>query len=692
MKNYLKISLFPVLLISSIGLLSFQPVPIVPESLSKLASPLKIDLNAAADNWLKTVAEVEYKSTAPESEFLYYGLFNLGTGLDERIKESGNKDVEECEKKGQNYSSRCYLRSFRNNVLYSIYSSSILRETSYKWLLPGWKEMVSKMDETRKKLLSKIVNHMIEYSEKFDYSKELAFYKYSLENGKYLFISEYPVIKGIEVEDESLLNPYRKGEAWIFRRIHSKQMTISDIKYWMGRIKSDLSLDDTNESYVLYPRKTNRIFDSAEARISRKDYSEAIKEYNKGLEIVGKSQIGFLKKDAEAFYNRAFAKYELKDTIGAVKDLDVALKIDPDHIDSYYLRGKINCDLEKYIKALSDLNHFLQFYSRDILALKYRALSNYFLGDYTGSIDDLTKVINTKPQTFFLSFGKPVDFTRVITAEDQKGEYYYLRGLVRNSAMENDSAISDLNKAIELYYKTTDVFSVLGNCWFNKGDYRKAIRFQDQAIDLDKQNSVAFYRRGVSKNKMKEYTSAINDFDKSLIINSQNSECYVKRANSKYSLNDFNGAIVDYRKATDIKPDDYNSFFGLCLAYSKLKDYASAIESAKKGLEIKPDSPVLLGNLGYYYLESGDLKSAQKNYLQAIQLKKENIDVILGLSLCSFLVKDKVNALKYYEEAKRLYPKLANGMEGIASLEAEGYFYSEEIKIKFEKMFKKIIR
>ncbi|MGE4597046.1 MAG: tetratricopeptide repeat protein [Methylophilaceae bacterium] len=66
---------------------------------------------------------------------------------------------------------------------------------------------------------------------------------------------------------------------------------------------------------------------SAEEKYDLKDYSGAIADYNKAIEINP--------NHADAYYNRGIAKDNLEDYYGAIADYTKAIEIDPNDAEAY---------------------------------------------------------------------------------------------------------------------------------------------------------------------------------------------------------------------------------------------------------------------------------------------------------------------------------------------------------------------
>jgi len=219
--------------------------PPAPAAISSLAEPLEVNMRSAAYRWIKAIKEFNYKSSIATEQpmfFIAYALFNLGDFMDKSINASGNKDYKECINKGLplEVASNCYLKSFKEKVMHRIYASKDLQETAYNWVLPEWKKALANMDNDRKNLIKNILNHMISYTNNYNYKKELDFYNQCQGKKEYLFTSTYPIVNDEVNYENDIKNPYRKTEAWVFRRVHAKHLTATEINIWLKKINTDL--------------------------------------------------------------------------------------------------------------------------------------------------------------------------------------------------------------------------------------------------------------------------------------------------------------------------------------------------------------------------------------------------------------------------------------------------------------------
>lgn len=98
---------------------------------------------------------------------------------------------------------------------------------------------------------------------------------------------------------------------------------------------------------------------------------------------------------------------------------------------------------------------------------------------------------------------------------------YMNRGVEWRHKGEDDRALADYNKSIELNPSNSVVYNDRGNVWVDKGQYNQAMADYDQSIRLDPTYAKAFTNRGVLRLNNQEWASASEDFAHAHDLNSK---------------------------------------------------------------------------------------------------------------------------------------------------------------------------
>lgn len=115
---------------------------------------------------------------------------------------------------------------------------------------------------------------------------------------------------------------------------------------------------------------------------------EAIYDFTKIVNM--KSNVSIYQK-AYSYESRGEVKYQLKDTYGALEDLNKAIELAPLFKDSYLIRGNIYFSKNNFAPALKDYNKVLTIDPNDLDALINRAKIKIKLKDKKGGCLDLSR-------------------------------------------------------------------------------------------------------------------------------------------------------------------------------------------------------------------------------------------------------------------------------------------------------------
>ena len=119
---------------------------------------------------------------------------------------------------------------------------------------------------------------------------------------------------------------------------------------------------------------------------------------------------------------------------------------------------------------------------------------------------------------------------------------------------ENDLAIKDCDKAIQLKPDYAEPYSNRGSAYRNKGEIDRAIEDYDRAIQLKPNFVEAYYNRGLAYHEKGELDLAIKDYGKAIELNPKLVHPYNNRGNAYRQRRYFDKAIEHCDKAIKLNP------------------------------------------------------------------------------------------------------------------------------------------
>lgn len=135
----------------------------------------------------------------------------------------------------------------------------------------------------------------------------------------------------------------------------------------------------------------------------------------------------------------------------------------------------------------------------------------------------------------------------------KKAEDYYRQGELKSSFFDNDGAINEYQKALEIDSTYEDAYNKIALIYFNKKDYQNAIKYMNSYIRLVNNNADALYIRGMAKFSAEDLQGSIIDFDNAIKINSKHVRAFYARGLAKNKLGDFTNAVSDFDATLNLK-------------------------------------------------------------------------------------------------------------------------------------------
>jgi tetratricopeptide (TPR) repeat protein len=193
------------------------------------------------------------------------------------------------------------------------------------------------------------------------------------------------------------------------------------------------------------------------------------------------------------------------------------------------------------------------------------------------------------------------------------------------------------------------------------GDYKGAFENYDQSIKLNPNFANAYHGRGVSKKNLGDNQRAIADFNQAIKLKSDYAEAYYNRGFAKNDLKDYQGAIADYTESIRLKnPELYIPYNGRGISKKNLGDNQGAIADYNQAIKLNPDFAEAYYNRGVSKKNLGDNQGAIADYNQAIKLNPDYAYTYNNRGVSKSELKDYKGAIADYNQAIKLKPDYAD--------------------------------
>jgi tetratricopeptide (TPR) repeat protein len=371
----------------------------------------------------------------------------------------------------------------------------------------------------------------------------------------------------------------------------AKRMSIPE------EINEDLE-DLKNTVNKVYLAQIEEVVKNGSLKLENKEYDEAIKNFNKALEMT----------------NKMYLTDEMEEEINRIKALVYQAEL-KDLVD----RGDLSEEIQKYEKELEKLNKKMD-YAKTI-------------GDPTRRFKEMEEIKRSIDGVFHFKIKLLVE-QGVQLADSINFENSFKNFEAAITINESIKSPEFKNRiAIKYEYKLKLIDKA--QLEIKNQNYNVAIEDCKKAIELDSTYIDAYYYIGIANNEKKDYETAIGYFKKSIDLSPNYAKSWNHMGFSYEKLNQFDKAIDAYKKAVGFEPNYALANYNLGNGYKQENQFDNAINSYKKATEIDPNYAVAWLFMGYTYLDKNDYYSAFQNIEKAIDidsdLGKEIKSVIAGI-------------------------------------------------------------
>ena len=418
-------------------------------------------------------------------------------------------------------------------------------------------------------------------------------------------------------------------------------------------------------------------------------------EYGRALTAADLAIKYLPRKDAEyvifAYTTRAGVYLHLGDTVKAMTDYDMAIKVKPDEGDLYEKRAQIYFEQERYDLAAADYHKMIELNPGDVMG--YMGLGR-----------------NANEQRNWTEAIKQFDYVTKLSSDYSSG--YSFRAESYIGLEKWNEATDDIVSALALewdrkamYLATTlkePAFTmlvskmkiqsvkspnearwpyVMGTMYQHENQYKKAVEAYEEA---NKRNASPAILRWVAHcySEMGLYENALNSIDQALNMDSTDLVNLERKANILYEMGNAKSAIDVYTQVLNTQPEYAFGYYRRGWFKELTRDFDGAIEDLSICVVLDPEESYAFETRGDIYLRQGKKELAEADFLKVIEIENtpEKYSCIhyayQGLGqydkaiemMDSIIAREEDRAGSYYDAAC-LYSRMDNKQKALEYLE-----------------------
>jgi tetratricopeptide (TPR) repeat protein len=195
--------------------------------------------------------------------------------------------------------------------------------------------------------------------------------------------------------------------------------------------------------------------------------------------------------------------------------------------------------------------------------------------------------------------------------------------------------------------------------WKQCGYWKNSITLSNHALQVTKDNYMAYNNRGSAYDELGQYQRAIEDLNKSILLKPNYNLAYCNRGTAYAGLGQYQRAVEDFNKAIHLKPDFADAYHSRGTIYYNLGQKQLAIEDFNKAIRLKSDYIDAYYNRGTIYGALGQYQRAIEDFNKAIRLKPDYIDAYYNRGTAYAMLGQHPLAIEDYNKTIRLKPDYA---------------------------------
>jgi tetratricopeptide (TPR) repeat protein len=372
----------------------------------------------------------------------------------------------------------------------------------------------------------------------------------------------------------------------------------------MRRLR-DQVLEDLEKAVENNPKLAEAFILLAQLEINGGSQEKAIERVTKAIELLDDKPA----EKSNALVMRAVLR---SDTDDQLSDLEQAIQVNPDNDQAWEAKVRLEMRLGKLQEAMEDADNRLVADETNMFALLVAVECRLGLDKTDEAIELISKSLEK-------------DFN-----DDDKATMYRARARCYMSEQDNDTALKDLQAALDLNDRDTDALILRARIYlFDKQDIDKASRDVTDTLLVNPNSPDAVELRSYIAAREGRYSAAIRDMELLVRFQPENFD-WIRQLSSYYQMDNRPRKAIELLDAVvKSNPEDWRTLrlrgdakLSVSLHVEAIEDYEKAIAILEKSREVAEeqqgtdmDYSGLLNNLAWVLATSpqDDLRDGKKS-------------------------------------------------------------------------------
>ena len=283
----------------------------------------------------------------------------------------------------------------------------------------------------------------------------------------------------------------------------------------------------------------------------------------------------------KSWFNLGLVQYKLGNFKEAESALEKLLELAPDDIGAYELYGLILYQLGHFDRAIASYNLVIQAGPNDVLHVN-RALAYLATGRNKPALQDFGEALRLNPGNLNACLGKGIAlselgqsqlaiewFNRALELQPGHPATLSNRAIAHFQTGEREKAMDDFRAALARS-KAPSIFTARARCFLSAGNPDEAWYDVKEALHLSPGSPELFELLGEIEWERGNHEAAIESFSKALEADPKRSSCYFKRSKILVQNHRFYDAASDLYRVIEMDPFNQEAKAMLLNTYSQI--------------------------------------------------------------------------------------------------------------------------
>ncbi len=176
---------------------------------------------------------------------------------------------------------------------------------------------------------------------------------------------------------------------------------------------------------------------------------------------------------------------------------------------------------------------------------------------------------------------------------------------------------------VETFPNSSVAQSSMGGVYLKEGNYREALQYINEAVEIDANNYKAWYNKGVILLRQNDAIGALDALNKSIAIK-ENPKALFTRALLFQQTNRPMQALTDIEKVLQQDPANARAYFIKADCLEQAGNTSNAIDNYTKAISYQEDEPLFYIRRGIAYAKSSQTVAALTDLSKAIELNDKS--------------------------------------------------------------------